>query len=86
MKTSRTRKTCAAFVSDEFNGVARDNASNVRPYLPRRFSSPSQAEEENGQSRIYLGIHWSFDKTEASAQGSRVANYVYDHAFTPLHH
>ena len=30
--------------------------------LPRSLSSLSQAEEENGQSRIYLGIHWNFDK------------------------
>ena len=74
------------FVSDEFNGVTRDNAGNVRPYIPRSFSRLSQAEEENGQSRIYLGIHWSFDKTEGIAQGRRVANYVYDHAFRPLHH
>jgi hypothetical protein len=74
------------FVSDEFNGVTRDNQGNVRPYMPRHFSRFSQAEEENGQSRIYLGIHWSFDKTGGIAQGRNVANYVYDHAFTPLHH
>ena len=58
------------FVSDEFNGVTRDNQGNVRPYIPRSFSRLSQAEEENGQSRIYLGIHWSFDKTEGIASGS----------------
>jgi hypothetical protein len=74
------------FVSDEFNGITVDNMGHVRPYMPRHFSRFSQAEEENGQSRIYLGIHWSFDKTEGIAQGQRVANYVYDHAFTPLHH
>ena len=73
-------------VSDEFNGVTRDNQGNVRPYMPRHFSRFSQAEEENGQSRIYLGIHWSFDKTEGIAQGRQVANYVFDHAFRPLHH
>ena len=72
------------FVSDEFNGVTKDNAGNVRPYMPRSFSNFSQAEEENGQSRIYLGIHWSFDKTQAIAQGRNVANYVFDHAFTPV--
>ena len=49
--------------------------------MPRSFSSFSQAEEENGQSRIYLGIHWSFDKTQAIAQGESVANYVFNHAF-----
>ena len=68
-------------MSDEFNGETRDNDGNVRPLLPRSFSSLSQAEEENGQSRIYLGIHWAFDKTEGIAQGRRVANYVYDNAF-----
>ena len=73
------------FVSDEFNGHTRDNMGNVRPYIPRHFSSLSQAEEENGQSRIYLGIHWSFDKTEGIEQGRSIANYVYDNAFRPLH-
>ena len=72
------------FTSDEFNGVTHDNAGNVRPLLPRSFSSLSQAEEENGQSRIYLGIHWKFDKTEAIAQGRRVADYVFANAFMPV--
>jgi hypothetical protein len=73
------------FVSDEFNGLTRDNQSLLRPYKPRSFSSFSQAEEENGQSRIYLGIHWSFDKTQGIAQGRRVADYVFSHAFRPIH-
>jgi hypothetical protein len=73
------------FVSDEWNGQTHDNEGHVRPYRPRTFSSLSQAEEENGQSRIYLGIHWAFDKTEAITLGRHVADYVFDHAFTPLH-
>jgi hypothetical protein len=72
------------FVSDEFNGVTKDNAGNVRPLMPRSFTTLSQAEDENGQSRIYLGIHWHFDKVQAIAQGNNVANYVFDHAFTPV--
>ena len=55
----RTDNIAFTFVSDEFNGVTKDNNGNVRPYMPRSFDSLSQAEEENGQSRIYLGIHWS---------------------------
>ena len=72
------------FTSDEFNGVTRDNAGDVRPLLPRSFSTLSQAEEENGQSRIYLGIHWSFDKTKGISQGREVGHFVFKKAFTPV--
>jgi hypothetical protein len=71
------------FVSDEFNGVTVDNQGNVRPYLPRSFDTFSQAEEENGQSRIYLGIHWEFDKTEGIVLGRSIANRVFDTTFRP---
>jgi hypothetical protein len=40
--------------------------------------------EAIGQSRIYLGIHWSFNKTAGIAQGRRVADFVFQHAFLPL--
>jgi hypothetical protein len=71
------------FISDEFNGVTRNREGQVRPEQPRTFTSLSQAEEENGQSRIYLGIHWSFDKTTGIDQGRKVARYVVDHALQP---
>lgn len=51
------------FVSDEYNG------RHARPLKPRRAASLSQAEEENARSRIYLGIHWSFDASEGITQG-----------------
>ena len=70
------------FVSDELNGVTRDNHGNVRPLILRSFSTLSQAEEENGQSRIYLGIHWQFDKRSV-VLGRNVADYVFDHALVP---
>ncbi len=66
------------FVSDELNGTTVDQYGAVRPRHPRAFASLSQAEEENGQSRIYLGIHWSFDKVEGIAQGRRVGDLVVD--------
>ncbi len=71
------------FVSDEFNGVTLDNGGNARPLIPRSFATLSQAEEENGQSRIYLGIHWSFDKTQGIAQGRNVAHYAFKTTFLP---
>ena len=68
------------FVSDEYNGETLDNKGQIRPLLSRSFKSLSEAEEENGQSRIYLGIHWSFDKTAGIEQGRQVAGYIFEHA------
>jgi hypothetical protein len=65
------------FLSDEWNGVTRDNAGWVRPKWPRSYGSLSQAEEEAGQSRIYLGVHWQFDKTGGIRVGHQIADYVF---------
>ncbi|MGH6649013.1 phosphatase PAP2 family protein [Aquabacterium sp.] len=70
-----------SFVSDEYNGLTVDNTGNIRPLEVRSFSTLSQAEEENGQSRIYLGIHWAFDKTQGISLGRRISRYVFRHAF-----
>jgi len=72
------------FVSDELNGVTLDNQGNVRPLVPRSFATFSEAAEENGQSRIYLGIHWAFDKDNGIAQGRQVGDYVFNNAFGPV--
>jgi len=76
------------FISDELNGktVGRINGTmEVRPLLPRTFNSFSQAEQENAQSRIYLGIHWQFDKTAGIAQGNQIADWTLAHYFLPKH-
>jgi hypothetical protein len=72
------------FVSDEYDGNTIANDGSVRPLMPRSFASFSQAEEENGQSRVYLGIHWAFDKTAGIVQGRRVADFVFQNVFQPL--
>jgi len=77
-RTDRIRFT---FVSDELDGITRDNEGRVRPRIPRTFDSLSQAEDEQGQSRIYLGVHWRFDKVQGTRNGRMVGDYVYDHSF-----
>lgn len=50
------------FVSEELNGVSTDNKGTVRPRHVRNFPGGLwQMIEENGRSRVYLGVHWVFD-------------------------
>lgn len=50
------------FVSDELNGISTDNKGAVRPRHLRNFPDGLwQMIEENGRSRVYLGVHWVFD-------------------------
>ncbi|HQR08533.1 MAG TPA: phosphatase PAP2 family protein [Gemmatales bacterium] len=69
--------------SDEFNGITKDQNGIVRPVVTRSFTSFSQAQEENGQSRIYLGIHWKFDKEQGIKQGKSIADFVFGNYLKP---
>jgi hypothetical protein len=71
------------FISDEFNGITRGADGQVRPIVARTFHSFSDAAYENGQSRIYLGIHWGFDRDEGIRCGKAVADYVFDNSLQP---
>ena len=66
------------FISDELNGKTVDQFGFPREVRPRHFDTLSQAEEENGQSRIYLGIHWSFDKTRGIHEGNQIADFAFE--------
>jgi vanadium chloroperoxidase len=58
------------FVSDEFNGVNRDNRGAVRPSHLRNFPGGLwKMIEENARSRIYLGVHWLFDAFAVKSDG-----------------
>lgn len=50
----------------------------------RTIKRLSQAEEENGLSRIYGGIHYSFDNEVGQRVGNKVAAYVLAHGPRPL--
>ena len=60
-----------SFVSDEFNGVNRDIQGTVRP--PHARSFPGGLWDmiiENSRSRIFLGVHWSFDGFAVDDEGN----------------
>jgi hypothetical protein len=74
-----TDKIHFSFMSDEFNGRTRGSDGQVRPVVVRSFNCLTQAKLENAESRIYLGIHWAFDRDEGIKEGNTVADYVFDH-------
>ncbi|MCM6775953.1 hypothetical protein NDR87_17070 [Nocardia sp. CDC159] len=72
------------FVSDELNGVTRDNSGAVRPRHVRDFPDGLwQMIVENGRSRIWLGVHWEFDFAPRPVIGGlplglAIANDIFD--------
>ncbi len=60
-----------SFVSDEHNGVNKDNKGTVRARHVRGFDGGLwKMIEENGRSRVYLGVHWVFDAFAVENNGS----------------
>jgi len=57
--------------------------SDETPGVVRTYSSFTQAAAENGDSRIYLGVHWRFDDTFGQRAGRAVADDVFDKNFAP---
>ena len=71
------------FTSDEFNGINRNGDGSRRPVVTRTYNSLDEAILENAVSRVYLGIHWSFDAWSGMDAGERVANEVCSAALRP---
>jgi membrane-associated phospholipid phosphatase len=62
----------AIAVSDEFNGKTTDNEGIVRPRWEQTFTL-KEAIEQNKRSRVYLGVHWSFDADGGELVGKAIA-------------
>lgn len=51
-------------MSEELDGVNKDNNGNVRPKHARTFGDGLwRMILQNGRSRVDLGVHWVFDAT-----------------------
>lgn len=65
------------FVSDEYNGEGVDPFNGApRPLMPVLYENLSDMQIENGLSRIYNGVHWSYDNTEGQALGTNIAQHI----------
>ena len=72
------------FTSDEFNGKNRDIYGHILPLHPLTYKSFKDAEYDNAESRVWIGVHWQFDANAGIHQGNLVADYVFANAFQPV--
>jgi hypothetical protein len=54
--------------------------------LTRSYTSFSQAAAENGDSRVYAGIHFRSAVEDGIQQGQKIGRFVFTHALQPLDH
>jgi hypothetical protein len=70
--------TAFTFTSDEYNGTTTDpfTPGVPRPLVPVRYRSLSEAEIENGRSRVFNGVHWQLDSDVGIQQGQQTARFA----------
>lgn len=72
------------FGTDDIAFTTGSESPFLSPGYERSFDSFSQAAEEAGMSRIYGGIHWSFDNEAGAELGANVGNWVFSNYLTPV--
>jgi hypothetical protein len=73
------------FLSDEYNGRTHGGDGQARPRIPIIFRSLADAEWENAESRIWIGVHWQRDADDGIAMGHEIGDYIVTHALQPAH-
>ena len=58
--------------------------SDMLPEVTRSFDNFSAAAVENAWSRVWLGVHFSFDSTAALALGDSLGNNIYNQIMGPV--
>jgi membrane-associated phospholipid phosphatase len=71
-------------VSDEFDGQNFSDTGVLMPLIPQTFTSLTDAEFQNAESRIWIGVHWQFDADKGVQAGNQVADFIIANAFQPV--
>jgi len=61
------------------DNIAFSAKSDTLPDVVRNFTSFAACADEIGMSRIYGGIHFSFDNLQGKASGQRIGEFVFAH-------
>jgi hypothetical protein len=65
--------------------ISFSTTSTTLPGVTRSFTSFSQAAEENGNSRVYVGFHFRHAVTEGIKLGRKVGKVAFNHFLQPVH-
>jgi hypothetical protein len=71
-------------LTDLFGDIPFTIDSDSLPGVTRSFLDFWDAAEENGESRIYGGIHWEFDNQEGLLAGQILKDYVFANFLQPV--
>jgi hypothetical protein len=66
------------------DAVSFSTTSTTQPGVTRSFTSFSQAAQENGNSRIYIGFHFRHAVTEGIKLGTKVGTVAFNHYLRPV--
>ncbi len=66
------------------DAIAFSATSEELPGVTRSYATLTEAMEENGRSRVYMGIHWNFDDFESHPIGYGIADYITTNHFEPV--
>ena len=66
------------------NKVSFSTTATTQPGVTRSFTSFSQAAEENGNSRIYVGFHFRHATIEGIKLGRKVGTVAFNHYLRPV--
>jgi PAP2 superfamily len=65
--------------------VSFSTTSTTQPGVTRSFTSFSEAAQENGNSRVYIGFHFRHAVIEGIKLGSKVGKVAFNHYLQPVH-
>lgn len=70
-------------LNDRLTPPTRDHVRPdlARPFRERSFATIGAIVKENGQSRIYQGVHWQFDSKRGIESGEKIAQAVHENAY-----
>jgi hypothetical protein len=79
-----TQSRAAAEALAAFFGTDQVRFTATWDGVTRSYKKFTDAAKEAGKSRIYAGIHWSYDVAAGESLGRKVGQYITDHYFRPL--